>query len=278
MGYQAKVWNVRQFSNNAPPARIAKVAALVARGSPDVFALIEFRAKDIARELITERFPAYDFAITDSERQLDFLVGWKRGRFAQVLFTQRREFQAQDLDLRPGGLLSFREPRGRRFHNLLVLHTDSGREDLDYRNRQAMFQKVWSLKRALAALPIQAGQARLVAVGDLNTMGRKRVGSRASISAAAEIAALGADAAQAGMRILSKSSAVTYRSEGGSLVSDLDHAIASRELRFTTRSAPGDPSAAVEVEVQGWVELAGAAQTAFVRDVSDHSALAFETR
>ena len=197
---------------------------------PDVFAIIEFRAKAVARDLISEEFTDYDFAMTDSKRQLDFLVGWRSGRFQQVLWTQRREFQAQDIDLRPGGLLSFREVGETAFHNVLVLHTDSGKTPEEYDRRQRMFDKIWRMRRALAGLAVQGGQARLIALGDMNTMGRSRRGTIPTIRAADEVSDLVREAGfvRNGMRVLTKSASLTYRSAGGTLRGDLDHLLWTR--------------------------------------------------
>lgn len=82
MGFTCKVWNVKQFGDTASAARIHAVADFINRdGEPDVFAILEFQAKKAARKLISDHFAGYDFAITDSKRQLDYLIFWKRGRF-----------------------------------------------------------------------------------------------------------------------------------------------------------------------------------------------------
>ncbi len=75
MSFTVMSWNVRQF-RGASAHRTRDVAEMIRDQDPDVFAIIEFRAKDVARDLISEEFTDYDFAMTDSKRQLDFLVGW----------------------------------------------------------------------------------------------------------------------------------------------------------------------------------------------------------
>ena len=94
---------------------------------------------------MSEFFRGYDFGLSDSKRRLEILVGWKRARFAQALYTQRREFDAKNPNLRPGALCSVRQTGEAAFHNFLFLHTDSGRRKTDYDNRQAMFKKIWKL-------------------------------------------------------------------------------------------------------------------------------------
>lgn len=75
--------------------------ALKLAADPDVFGIIELEkpAKAVARQLISEEFTDYDFAISNSKRQIDFLIGWKINTFEQILFTQRRDFQEGNTNL-----------------------------------------------------------------------------------------------------------------------------------------------------------------------------------
>jgi len=214
MSFSVLVWNVQKFRGESQ-ARIDDVVDHIRAADPDIFGIIELEkpAKAVARQLIVEEFTDYDFAITDSKRQIDFLIGWKINTFEQILFTQRRDFQERNINLRPGGLLSVRLPNEQAFHNVLFLHADSGKTLEEYKRRQAMFKKIWSLEN----LPVQQGVARLVTLGDLNTMGRSRTNTLPTLKAATEIDDLRADAFANGMRVLSKSSSLTYRSAGGSL-------------------------------------------------------------
>ena len=83
-------WNVRMYRGSK--ARLEDVDILLSKYAPDVFGLIEFKAKKQVRELMLNRFPEYDFATTDSTVGLEVIVGYKRGKFKQVIWTQRREF------------------------------------------------------------------------------------------------------------------------------------------------------------------------------------------
>jgi len=211
--------------------------------------------------------------LTDSRQRLEILTGWKRNTFAQVLYTQRREFDAQNPYLRPGGLLSLREDGDNRFTNLLFLHTDSGREAQDYTNRQEMFRRTWNLKAALEQLPIQNNAARFIALGDLNTMGRRAVGNQPSISKTREVNQLALDAQTHGMRMLSKSHDRTWSRPSGTGQSNLDHVLASDDLQFQQWYYASDPSHMFEVDVRGWNELSGQARRSFIQTVSDHCSL-----
>ena len=263
MSFSFAVWNIERF--NYMPQRVRAVGSLIKSHDPDVFGILEFLAKDAARRLVrSKEFRPYDFAFTDSEQGIEILVGWKRQKFRQVLFTQRRELQVGNTRLRPGGLLSILDRNADVFANLLFLHTDSGTDPAAYANRQKMFAKIWNMKRALEKLPEQKGQARFVVLGDLNTMGRKN-----GPSSLEEIGALRAAATTNGMRLLQKTHEVTW-SSGGKAMSNLDHVLATDDLRFRPQS-PG--AAAVEVLVDGWVNRTGEARTNFIKNISDHCLL-----
>ena len=277
MGFTFLVWNVRHFKGTPP--RTIQVRDHIQKHQPDVFSVLEVQkaAKEAIRRLVRDHFTEYDFGLTDSKRQLDILVGWRRGKFDQVVYTQRREFQANNIDLRPGGLLSFREQGETAFHNLLFLHTDSGRNEKDYKARQTMFDRVFHLKAALGQLPAQNGNARLIVLGDLNTMGRKSVNSQPSISGQEEINALQQDVQNAGMTMLSKSHDRTQSNGSNTRTSNLDHIIASNDLQFAEFFFPSNPSVTFNVEVDGWNNVpTGNARLAWIRDMSDHCALAGE--
>lgn len=214
MAYSLLVWNVEKYTASRLD-RTRKVAELIRAYDPDVFGILEFKAKKAVRELITDFYDDYDFDVTDSKMGIDILVGWRRGKFEQVIYTQRRAFQAGNPNLRPGGLLSAREIGSTRFNNILFLHTDSGKSLTDNKNRQAMFKKIWGLNRALTNLPVQDNESRLVALGDLNTMGRKRTSTTSTITARNEIERLISSASNNEMRMLEKSHHKTYRSTGG---------------------------------------------------------------
>lgn len=270
MGFSFLVWNVEKFKEN--PSRTIKVDELIEHFRPDAFGILEFLAKNAARTLVHQFFDEYDFAFTDSQRAIEILVGWKRGKFRQVLYTQRREFQGGDSNLRPGGLLCLKQQNSDVFDNLLFLHTDSGRTEKDYENRQKMFKKIWSMKSAIESLGVQQGHARFMALGDLNTMGRKTVGSKPAISATEEIEALGIAAEDAGMRILPKSHSKTWSTPSGSL-SELDHVVASNDLKFLQRTSNDAQNNPFNIEVRGWNMLSGNARRSFIENISDHCAL-----
>lgn len=272
MGYSLLVWNVQHYKH-ITPSRTQKIADLINGLNPDIFAILEFEAKKAVRDLVMNFFTTYDFAMTDSKMAIEILVGWRRGKFQQAIFTQRRKFQSGNINLRPGGLLSVRQSGSQVFENILFLHTDSGKSVQDYDNRQDMFDKIFSLKSALEKLPEQQNQSRLIALGDLNTMGRSKTATKSTIKASEEIGNLAADASDAGMMMLPKSHDLTYRSAGGSLKGNLDHVIADNALNFQTWAFVGEPTELFQVECDGWVNLSEPARTDFIRNIADHAAL-----
>jgi len=272
MGFKFMSWNVRHFRGGSEE-RIEEVDAHIGVGNPDVFGIIEFQAKDIARQIVTDYYHEYDFGMTDSKMGLDFLIGWRRGMFQQVVYTQRREFMAGNINLRPGGLLSLKEEGQTAFTNLLFLHTDSGKKPKDYDERQTMFAKMFKLKQTLAGLEQQDGNARLIVLGDLNTMGRSKTSTLPTIRADKEIEDLEQDALAAGMRLLSKSHEKTWSNQSGSKKSDLDHVIASDDLDFSEFYFVDNPGHVFEIEVYGWNNLTGTARKPWIKNISDHCAL-----
>ena len=260
-------WNIKKFK--ATPARTQKVVSLIKKYNPDIFGISEFSDKKVARKLASENFKDYDFGITESKREMEILVAYKRTKFDQVIFTQRREFLANNPNLRPGALVSVKQKNHSSFDNILFLHTDSGTEEKDHKSRQIMFKKIWSLNNSLKNIPIQKGKSRLVVGGDLNTMGNKD----RDITASQEITKLHNDAQNKGMVLLDKSHSHTWRNTR-SMKGNLDHVIVSDDLNIQQWFFQSDPATSFPIIVDGWVDLPdNAKQKDFVRNISDHSLL-----
>lgn len=66
-------WNIRHFQGKKK--QLEKADSLLSDLNPDIFGLIECKARKEARSLMFEHFPEYDFADTDSTGGLDVLVG-----------------------------------------------------------------------------------------------------------------------------------------------------------------------------------------------------------
>jgi endonuclease/exonuclease/phosphatase family metal-dependent hydrolase len=257
-------WNVEHFKGGA--SRVAAVAAHIKSQNPDVFGLFEVEGADVLG-LMKDHFPQYDFHITDGPQDMEIIVAHRQGKFTQIAFTQKREFQAFNPKLRPGALLTLRTQG--ELYNLLFLHTDSGTTAPDFGNRQEMVEKIANLKKAIDKLAQGAG--RLIVMGDLNTMGlffptKKKADQR--VSAVQEIKALDDAGGKMKMSLLAKEFHLTFNN--GSLTSDLDHVLASDVLNFEQLGAAGAPFV---VSVRGWQQLSGQARKNFIDTISDHCSL-----
>lgn len=263
-------WNIEHFRGGAE--RLAKVASHVRAHRPDVFGLLEVENADVLT-LMQEELPGYDFALTDGPEVQEILVGWRRGKFSQTVFSQKREFNVGNTALRPGALLSVRLRQD--WYNMLFLHTDSGTDAAAFGNRAEMFGKTWKLKGALDRREEAAGCAgRLLVLGDLNTMGLmfpRAAKKFLRVDAPTEIAALGEMAEKVGMRLLPKDQPVTWK--GGAGESNLDHVLATQTLQLRNFGTPAVPA---EVRVKGWPQLAGEELQKFLAEISDHASLYVE--
>jgi endonuclease/exonuclease/phosphatase family metal-dependent hydrolase len=267
MKFSILSWNVEEFNGSA--AQLASVADHIRELDPDVFGLFEVENVNII-DLITQELPGYDYSLTDGPQNKEILLGVRRGKFDQAIFSQKRQFKAYNPRLRPGALLSL--SIGGEFYNVLFLHTDSGTEAPDFGNRNEMFEKIWSLKNALDKQSPEGTGARFVVLGDLNTMGLQFPSRRKSdtrVSEAGEIEALAGFAKRRGMLLLRKEFPHTFNN--GKLVSDLDHVLASDNIPFRELGqVEGEP---FHVRVTGWQQLEGDARETFIETISDHCSL-----
>lgn len=262
MKFSVKFWNIENLGkydlDQSFEKRIAEVTEHIRQDSPDVVGFCEIHDKIALRSLLTKQLSDYDFSVTDGKEGIEILAGWKRGRFEQVIVTQRREFKADSENLRPGSLISLKNEG--QVYNILFLHTDSGTRDKDYTNRQNMFEKIWSLKSTFDSIQLFS-PTNFIALGDLNTMGKKQSGDRSAVSEESEIADLARDAEAAGMKMLKKNQNLTYNNFR--YKSNLDHVLATSNLSFTDF---GDG----EVAVKGWVDLEGEEKKHYIENISDH--------
>lgn len=268
MGFSVLSWNVEHFKGNGD--RIKRVADHIKAQDPDVFALFEIENLNLL-DLIRNHFSGYDFHITDGPETQEIMVAHRKDKFEQVIFTQKREFQAYNPHLRPGALLSV--IFGGKFYNMLFLHTDSGTTAPDFGNRAEMFEKIWSLKKALDKRS-QPNPSNLIVMGDLNTMGlqfptKKKKDQR--VSEAGEIEALRSFAGGKKIAMPVKEFDLTFNN--GSLISNLDHALVSVELPLEKLGTRQDTGEDYFVTVRGWQQLQGDEQKTFIETISDHCSL-----
>lgn len=293
MSFSFLAFNIRHFRGN--PGRLAQAAQMIRDLDPDIFGLLEFETeltapapstgvqsnRAAARELMFDKFPDYDFAISDARGSMEILVGYRRDKFEQAIYTQRRSFRANPY-LRPGGLLSVSLDGV--FYSLLFLHLKSGRDKDDLPQRRDMYKKIWSLNRALTAAS-PTGAPNLIALGDFNTMGRRGSRGRPRVKASEEIADLAADAQAASMHLATKDISSTWHDWGknkrsqnprplrldelsGAKRSDLDHAVYSSSLDLVPVGSDGS-----DLHVRGWPQVFDQDRIDFLWELSDHAAI-----
>ena len=262
MSFRVLFWNIEDFLGDEDRTRL--VVDHIRQTDPDVLGLCEIRDKDGLRTIIRDHFPDFNFAVTDGQQEVELAVGWRREAFDQAIFTQKREFKARNPDLRPGALISLRHQG--ELHNVLFLHADSGRKMNDYGNRQDMFSRIWSLKKALNR--VEDRDANLVVMGDMNTMGHDADGDLDAKHGTVEVKELDRAANKRGMNVLSKSHKNTFlQVHDGEMKfeADLDHVIVSQKLKL------GDAGGGARVLVRGWVDRDQPEdRIAFVESISDH--------
>ena len=272
MDFSVMFWNVENFGigTKSDQESAKKVADHIKNLDPDLFCLCEIWNKEALRLLLTDELSGYDFAVTDGKGNIELLTGWRRGDLQQILFTQRRQFRADNLDLRPGALTSVKF--NDEFFNFLFLHTKAKSDSRAYNYRQAMFRKIWNLKGKLDEFSGGDDQAKFIVMGDLNTVGQRGSRSRSNaISAERELKTLIEDANENGMRMLPKTHENTWRGKlnGEMKESNLDNVLATGNVSFHSFQ-DGEQQ---EVLVSGWNGLGEQERDEFIEDLSDHSAL-----
>jgi hypothetical protein len=268
MGFSLLSWNVEEFDGDA--AQLSQVTEHIKALNPDVFGLFEVEEVNIL-DLMRNLLPDFDYSLTDGPENKEILAGVRRQKFAQVVFSQKREFKVYNPYLRPGLLVTL-DTAGE-VYNILFLHTDSGTAASDFGNRYEMFEKIWSLKRAVDALAAASSvDGKFIVLGDLNTMGllfpTKRNSDR-RVAQDEEIEALGQSGSRRSMVLLAKEFDATF--SDGRYLSNLDHILATDNISFRVLGQHnGEP---FNVRVTGWQQLEGQARLDFIRSVSDHCSL-----
>ncbi len=270
MGIRILFWNIENFrGDNEERAKI--VADHIRASDPDIVGFSEISSKRALRNLMMDELTDFDFGITDGAQNIELMAGWKRGKFEQALYTQRREFKANRDGQRPGALLSVKH--NEQFINLLFLHTDSGRGIRDYENRRDMFSKIPKLRKALNE--IEDTDTRFVVMGDLNTMGRDAIPDDDAISSEEEIKGLARYMARSDMTLHAKSEDNTflqyYPNGNIQYLTDLDHVISTD---VTPLKDLGDGK---KVIVRGWNDLASDEERfEWTETLSDHASIEIE--
>ena len=255
-------WNIEHFRDS--PARVERVAGYLNRWKPDVFGLYEIEGSEIFN-MMYHHFPQYSMFITEGQQAQEILVACRK-TFAAITFQQKHEFQSGNPALRPGALLSFE--RFGVLYGVLFLHTDSGTDAVAFGNRAEIFRHAFNLKRTLDK---KYGNAALIIVGDMNTMGLQYPRQRKAetkVGPDMEVFNLMEEATKVQMSLLEKEEEYSWMGSRGK--SNLDHIIAGTRLKFRTFTN-GKKFA---VRVDGWNTLTDKAERQnYLDTISDHCLL-----
>ncbi len=270
-------WNVEHFNgrggidknNRAKRAdRIDRVVDELSSAKPDVFAISEVEGSDVFGALV-DKMPNYTFNITEGRQSQEILIGVKSGHTA--FFTQRNEFRRSNPHLRPGALLTIKKAGV--IVPILFVHLKSMPSPEGFGLRDAMFDKIFNLKRSLdkATKRTTGDPANFVVVGDMNTMGMDYEGREHDIPKDEEVRIVTNRFRRRKMRRLTKSHDATFNNGSTSRYepADLDHVFAAKHMSFKLRKGN-------EVHVGGWAEETDVAKRdAWIEEFSDHAPLSF---
>jgi len=260
-------WNIEHFKGET--RRLKRVVDFVADEDPDVFGLIEVEGSHIY-DAMTSKFPGYNFHITEGRQTQEILIGVRSG--ISAFFTQKNEFRRSNPHLRPGALLTLRF--GNKHLPILFTHLKSAPSPEGFGLRDAMYEKVFDLKKALdKSVRNLTGNpnrnANFIVLGDLNTMGFDWFGRQYDIDGPKEIHELAKRFRRRKMRHLDKSHPTTWSNGSGSRYpdSDLDHVFAAEHMGF-------DLSSGSAVTVGGWAqETTVTKKDRWIEKYSDHCPL-----
>lgn len=262
-------WNVEHFTGHGSGAaedRLERVIDLVRGEDPDIFAILEVKGVEVF-DGFTEAFPDYTFSMTEGSQMQEIMIGVRPG--LPAFFTQRNEFKRSNPYLRPAALMSIKLPDSTTL-SLLISHLKSMPSPEGFGLRDAMFEKVRGLKKAIDAKSASTGnEAKFVLLGDLNTMGLNMTFSDADLTGAQEIERLDKVLAVRDLKRKQKTHPNTFfNGTGGTYPpADLDHVYATENLIFE------DAGGGAQVRVGGWVDAAD--PDAWIEDFSDHAFLSF---
>lgn len=274
-------WNIEHFNGGGgiDPAtkaarknRVKDVVTFLSTQDPDIFGISEVEGSLVFQEF-TRNLPGYTFHITEGEQSQEILIGCRNTLTA--FFTQRNEFKRNNPYLRPGALLTITV--GTVDIPILFAHLKSMPSPEGFGLRDAMFEKVFNLKKALdkASKGLSGGPANFIVLGDMNTMGFDYERSDFDIPSDDEIRIITNRFKRRKMKALEKSNPTTFNNGSQSKYpkTNLDHVFAANHLDFVQQ--PGG----FDVRVMGWAEIQNVSgQDAWIEKFSDHAPIAFELK
>ncbi|MEQ8411408.1 MAG: hypothetical protein RIC51_02670 [Erythrobacter sp.] len=246
--------------------------------SPDIFGISEVSSSFVYRRMV-EAFPNHTFNITTGAQSQEILIGVRPGLGS--FFTQKDEFKRNNIYLRPGALLTVHE--GEVHIPILFVHLKSLPSAEGFGLRDAMFDRIFSLKRALDASAAEVAgvdkrAANFIVLGDYNTMGLDYYRRGHDIPMEREIAVLTERMAFRAMRkpITSHPHTFSNGSKSDLPPSELDHVFVADHLELARHPHPRVEGESYEVEVGGWAQLESESERdEWIEKFSDHAPLTF---
>ena len=235
--FRVATWNIRFFPQ--PTTDTDRVAEIILGLDADVLAVQEITDANELQDLVDDvnaqstlrheqegrRERNYDVQLTGS--------GGAGGQFVGIIFDRdaAQLISPQDLTslrmspgLRPALHATVRSRRGGLDFQIIANHTDSGRNDTDYQNRQDFL-----ITLATEIDNRASADADFIVLGDLNTMGRSSSGGVTLIQAEQELAIMDRALWDMGLRRLpAEPPCSEYFGQEGGL---LDHILVSVGMR-----------------------------------------------
>ena len=254
-------WNIEHFNGTGGKDsqtrqkrlnRLNRVVDLIKTEKPDVFGISEVSSGFVYEKMVAA-LPTHTFHITTGRQSQEILIGVRDGLGS--FFTQKDEFKRNNIYLRPGALLTV---HANNVHvPILFVHLKSMPSPEGFGLRDAMFDQIYSLKRALDKAAVRlsgkaSSKANFVVLGDYNTMGFDYYHRANDIPKEREIEVLTSKMKTRKMRKATTSHPHTYFNGSNSSYppSELDHVFVAQHMKLKE-------SAGVEVEEGGWFDNLG---------------------
>lgn len=270
-------WNVRNMGDDEhvkdETDRVQAIADLIVNEDVDVACIAEVVGEDIKTKMNDVLPPGYTIHQTTSENFHGIMTIFKNAANRKTVIQQRNEFKGPKGKDRAYPLIEITQNDQK--IAILPMHAKAGSRDFDFNLRQHRLQDVSNL-----AVSLHEKQVPLIALGDMNTVGKKeKVDAQSELrraeyllyDPATEFAYEDWDAAK--MILLPKDSPNSWKGIGKDSKfdeSDMDHVFVSEWFADNIKEIDGNADGA-KVKVGGWTEQASEeARKQWVKENSDH--------
>lgn len=294
MAFTVLSWNVEQFEGLADP-NDHKIAQYIRKSNPDrpidsmaqkywpdIISIYEVKNSHQAFLFANKYFKKYLTFITDGPNNQEIMILIKEDKFNHITVTQKHKFKIDNPYLRPGALVTV--TKNNLHTNLLFLHSKSGIKADAFGDRFEITKHIFNLNKHLQRIQEDSGlEARLIILGDLNTMGLKFPKSLVAheiqsnedeINGLAYLAEKAYRSGFNGMKFAIKKHDLTFSNKNDRLQSNLDHVLISDGIQLDDLGTRPSDSLPFQVSVNGWIDKPTVAlRNQFIADYSDHCSL-----